>query len=92
MTPDPTTLADRVEDDGPTIDQEGNRIMTIGDAADMLTRIKEIDDLFEGATGWGSWMVQCANEREDLVNSLAANGVHVEHRFQARTSDGGRTD
>lgn len=74
------------------IDQDGNRIPTIGDAVDRLDRIKEIDAMFEGATGWGSWMVECANEREALVNWLHANGVteDVEHRFLARTSEGGR--
>jgi len=37
-------------------------------------------------------MVECANEREALVNELAEYGVKIEHRYQARTSDGGRTD
>lgn len=65
---------------------------TIGWAADALARISAIDADFEGATGWGSWMISCANEREGLVDRLRANGVEIEHRFQARTSDGGRTD
>lgn len=66
--------------------------MTLGEGADALKRIDEIDQMFETAAGWGSWMVSCANEREALVNGLRANGVLVEHRYQARTADGGRTD
>lgn len=46
-------------------------------------RVAEIDKMFEEATGWGSWMVMAANEREHLAN------VHgFEHKWQARC--GGR--
>jgi hypothetical protein len=37
-------------------------------------RIAEIDDRFPKATGWGSWMVEAANEREGLVNALRKEG------------------
>ena len=33
-------------------------------------RIAEIDKMFAEATGWGSWMVMCANEREVLASQL----------------------
>jgi TnpA family transposase len=50
-------------------------------------RVAEIDAMFEQATGWGSWTVSAANEREFLAN------VHgFEHKYQARTASGGRTD
>ena len=35
--------------------------------ADAKKRIDEIDAKFEAATGWGSWMVMLANERETLA-------------------------
>jgi hypothetical protein len=50
-------------------------------------RVAEIDAMFEEATGWGSWMVAVANEREFLAN------VHgFEHKYQARTASGSRAD
>lgn len=49
-----------------------------------LTRIAEIDAMFESATGWGSWMVMCANEREALVNALNKEGHDVPHKHLAR--------
>jgi len=58
----------------------------------MLKRIREIDHDFEGATGWGSWMVECANEREELVNTLKALGLTVPHKYQARDKNGNRVD
>lgn len=60
---------------------------------DAVARIAEIDDMFETATGWGSWMVGCANEREalvDYVNNRWASDL--KHKYQARTSAGERTD
>lgn len=36
--------------------------------AEAEKRISEIDAMFEGATGWGSWMVEAANERKALAN------------------------
>jgi hypothetical protein len=50
-------------------------------------RIAEIDAMFEGATGWGSWMVEAANEREALADKFG-----LPHKYQARTSAGERTD
>lgn len=50
-------------------------------------RVAEIDRMFEAATGWGSWMVMCANEREDLANEFG-----LPHKWQARNADGSRTD
>jgi hypothetical protein len=55
-------------------------------------RIAEIDNLFAEATGWGSWMVEAANERESLVNALRKEGHQIEHKHQARSSTGGRVD
>ena len=57
-----------------------------------LTRIAEIDSWFTEATGWGSWMVEAANEREELVNALRKEGQQIEHKYQARSSTGGRVD
>lgn len=55
-------------------------------------RIKEIDKMFETATYWGSCMVECANEREDLVNKLNKDfGHNIMHKYQARCN-GRRTD
>lgn len=48
-------------------------------------RIGEIDAMFDEATGWGSWMVMAANEREALANQFG-----FEHKNQARTASGGR--
>lgn len=44
-------------------------------------RIAEIDKMFEEATGWGSWMITAANEREALANRFG-----FEHKYLARTS------
>lgn len=51
-----------------------------------LKRIAEIDAMFDGATGWGSWMVMAANEREALADKFG-----LEHKWQARCG-GRRTD
>jgi hypothetical protein len=51
------------------------------------TRVAEIDKMFEGATGWGSWMVMAANEREDLADRFG-----LPQKYQARTGTGHRTD
>lgn len=56
-----------------------------------LKRIAEIDAMFEEARGWGSWMVMCANERENLVDRLNFVGIKTDHKWQARC-DGRRTD
>jgi hypothetical protein len=54
-------------------------------------RIAEIDAWFDGASGWGSWMIALANEREALVNLiLAETGEIVEHKHLARVGTGGR--
>ena len=60
--------------------------------ATLTERIASIDKMFDDATGWGSWMVECANEREAAVNKLARLGVKVEHKNLARTSGGSRVD
>ena len=52
-----------------------------------VKRIAEIDAMFEQATGWGSWMVECANEREAL-----ADKYQLPHKYQARSEGGGRVD
>jgi hypothetical protein len=49
-------------------------------------RIAEIDAKFEAATGWGSWMVMLANEREALANEHG-----LPHKNLARCG-GRRTD
>lgn len=60
-------------------------------ARPMLKRIAKIDAMFDAATGWGGWMVSCANEREALVEALRKDfGLKVEHKYQARTETGGR--
>lgn len=53
---------------------------------DAIARIAEIDAKFEAATGWGSWMVMLANEREDLANKFG-----LPHKWQAR-GNGKRID
>jgi hypothetical protein len=60
--------------------------------AEQLERIAAIDQAFEEATGWGSWMVSCANEREALVNRLREAGHDIAHKWLARTADGQPTD
>lgn len=55
---------------------------------EMLLRTAEIDQSFETATGWSSWMVPCSIEREQLVERLAKLGVSIPHRFLARDGDG----
>lgn len=51
-----------------------------------MQRIAEIDAKFEAATGWGSWMVMLANEREDLATQL-----NLPQKYQARCG-GQKTD
>ena len=50
-----------------------------------ISRIAEIDGKFQDATGWGSWMVMCANERERLVNDLNSSGHNIAHKYQVPT-------
>jgi len=59
---------------------------------EMLDRVAEIDAMFEEATGWGSWMVMAANEREGLVNRLRATGHQIEHNYLASTDGGHPVD
>lgn len=54
---------------------------------EIRRRIAEIDDMFEQAVSWGSWMVDAANERERLAEQAG-----IEHKWLARTGSGGRTD
>jgi hypothetical protein len=54
---------------------------------EALTRIAEIDSMFESAIGWGSWMIEAANEREALANKF-----NLPHKYQARSGSGGRVD
>lgn len=59
--------------------------------AEALEQVGKLSAMFEAATGWGSWMVMAANERERLVDRLNATGRHkIEHKWQARTTAGGR--
>lgn len=55
--------------------------------ADAIARIAAIDEKFEAAKRWGSWMVGLANEREMLATLFG-----LPQRFNARTGDGRRTD
>lgn len=66
--------------------------MTEEQRDEAIDRIAKIDRMFETATGYGSWMVMCANDREELVDQLRAGGIMVEHKYQARLADGARTD
>lgn len=60
--------------------------MTTVILAEAKRRIAEIDQMFEEAEGWGSWMVMAANEREDLVNRINSQypDEKIEHKWQAR--------
>jgi len=62
------------------------------DEQTVRRRIAEIDAMFEDAAGWGSWMVEAANEREALVDRLIAAGHAAEHKHLARTAGGARVD
>lgn len=55
-----------------------------------FARIAEIDMMFKDVTGWGSWMVMAANEREQLVDALRKEGHAIDHKFQARSGNGAR--
>lgn len=66
--------------------------MDAAEIAAATARIAEIDAMFERASGWGSWMVAAANEREAIVNRLRAAGVEMQHKHLARTACGRRTD
>lgn len=52
-----------------------------------VERIAQIDAMFESVTGWGSWMVGCANEREDLAERFG-----LPQKYQARNGNRSRTD
>jgi hypothetical protein len=56
----------------------------------LKDRIAEIDRCFSEATNWGSWMVELANERESIVNRLRAQGYPCEHKYTARSANGGK--
>jgi hypothetical protein len=53
---------------------------------EAIQRVAEIDKMFEDAKGWGSWMVEAANEREALADQFG-----LEHKWRARCG-GQRTD
>ena len=57
--------------------------------ADRL-RIAEIDEMFKGSTGWGSWMVEASREREEIVERLRGEGFALAHKYLARTESGGK--
>lgn len=60
---------------------------------DTMTRLAEIDKMFEDAKGWGAWMVSVANEREAMVNSANKRwGLNLEHKWLARTGSSAHTD
>lgn len=40
-------------------------------------RIKEIDAMFEAATGWGSWMAEAAKERKALADKWGLPHKHL---------------
>lgn len=61
--------------------------MQITDIESARKRVAEIDKMFDEAADWGSWMVMCANEREDLADRFG-----FEHKYLARTAGGERTD
>lgn len=61
--------------------------MSKGAFEQAVERIAQIDAMFESATGWGSWMVGCANEREDLATRFG-----LPQKYNARNGDGSRTD
>ncbi len=52
---------------------------------DAKARIAAIDAMFEEASGWRSWMVMVANERERMATRFG-----LEQKWQARCG-GGRT-
>lgn len=61
--------------------------------SETLRRIREVDAMFDRATGWGSWMVGAANDRERLVNYANHRWqAALEHKNLARTADGMSTD
>tara|TARA_R110000868_G_scaffold335817_1_gene596695 strand:- start:523 stop:726 length:204 start_codon:yes stop_codon:yes gene_type:complete len=60
--------------------------MSIEEQEAALRRIAEIDAMFDSATGWGSWMVMCANEREGIVDRLRESGHNIGHKFQEYTA------
>jgi len=61
--------------------------LTESERATAMDRVQQIDILFENASGWGGWMVMCANEREALVNKLRADGTMIGHKYLARASN-----
>lgn len=74
-------------DRGRALGREADGVVVMDE---RIARIAEIDAMFSEATGWGSWMVMCANEREGLVNQLREEGHDIEHKYLARGSDGRR--
>lgn len=61
--------------------------MTYTAKEQAIERIRKIDAMFDGATGWGSWMVGCANEREALATEYG-----LPQKYQARNGGGSRTN
>ena len=61
----------------------------MNDAPKYRQRIAEIDQMFEEATGWGSWMSEASSERQGLVRRLRSLGYYeVEDKFVLQTADG----
>jgi hypothetical protein len=50
-----------------------------------VARIAEIDQMFETASNWGSWMSSVGKERKYLVNKLKADhGLILEHKYERK--------
>jgi hypothetical protein len=57
---------------------------------EIRSKIEHIDDMFQTASGWGSWMVMASNDRYSLVEEAARLGYQMEHKYVAKDGSGNR--
>jgi len=53
----------------------------------MLDRVDCIDEMFDTATGWGSWMAEASSERKNIINRLNRDhGYALPHKYELKPS------
>lgn len=51
---------------------------------EIKAEIARIDEKFESATGWGSWMSGVSSWRAELVSEARKLGVEIESKYERK--------
>lgn len=55
--------------------------------AEIKKRIASIDEMFDSATSWGSWMSELSGDRRALVREAAKHGVVIQDKWLRKIDD-----